>query len=170
MTAISELDRYRQHLAIDRNDLDTCLTEQPECHYHVSQACAIATAERDKLKLELEELTAKLGLDLRDQATRRDEKLTEGALAQKLTGTPKIQELQRALLTKRQEAESWGVLKEAFQQRSFMLRELVALFIAQRHDLALEGGAGQARATLASSVAEQNRASAGAIRRARRNG
>ena len=168
MTTVSELERYRGHLAIDQDDLDKCLMEQPEVYYVVAQAVANTTAERDKLKLELEELQAKLGLDLRDQATRRNEKLTEGGLEQKLAGMPKIQELQRSLLTKRQEAESWGVLKEAFQQRSFMLRELVALFIAQRHDLALEGGAGQARATLAANAAAANQAAAGALRRSRR--
>jgi hypothetical protein len=47
-----------------------------------------------------------------------------------------------------------------------MLRELVALFIAQRHDHAMAGGAGQAHAALA----ESNRTGAAAIRRARRVG
>ena len=61
------------------------------------------------------------------------------------------QELQQKFLDARTEAESWLVLKEAFQQRSFMLRELVALFIAQRRDLDMEAGTGQAKANLAES-------------------
>ncbi len=161
---MSTLEHYRKFLVIDKDDLDRCLMEQPETYYHVSSAFALASAERDAVKLDLEELQAKLGLDLRDQAIRKDEKMTEGALQQKLTGMPKIQELQRKRLDKAKDAESWQVLKEAFQQRSFMLRELVALYIAQRHDHALEAGSGQARASLA----EQTRAEAGAIRRQRR--
>ena len=161
---IDTLEHYRKYLVIDKDDLDKCLMEQPETYYHVSYAFAQAVAERDATKLDLEELQAKLGLDLRAQAIKDDEKLTEGSLQQKLTTMPKIQDLQRLRLEKTKNAESWQVLKEAFQQRSFMLRELVALYIAQRHDQSMEAGAGQAR----NSLAERVRVDAGKLRQAKR--
>jgi hypothetical protein len=164
---MSTLEQYHKYLAIDKDDLDRCLMEQPETYYHVSSAFALANADRDACKLDLEELQAQLDQDIRAEALRKDEKLTETSLQNRLKTLPKMQDIQRVFLKKRQEAESWQVLKEAFQQRSFMLRELVALFIAQRHDLALEGGLGQARASLTDDKADQNRAAAGALRRQR---
>ena len=146
------VDSYRKFLEIDRDDLDRCLMEQPSVYWSVSNAFAQAVAERDATKLDLEELQA------------NDEKLTEGSLQQKLTTMPKIQDLQRLRLEKTKNAESWQVLKEAFQQRSFMLRELVALYIAQRHDQSMEAGAGQAR----NSLAERVRVDAGKLRQAKR--
>ena len=148
---MSSLDEWRKRLAINSNQLDICLTEQPESYYHVAVGYAEAVAERDSVKLALEELQAKLDQDFRAEALRKDEKVTEGGLQQKLRTMPKVQELQQKFLDARTEAESWLVLKEAFQQRSFMLRELVALFIAQRRDLDMEAGAGQAKANLAES-------------------
>jgi hypothetical protein len=165
---MSMLEHYRNNLAIDRDDLDTCLMRQPEVYYGVAQNVALSNAERDACKLDLEELQAQLDQDIRAEALRKDEKLTETSLQNRLKTLPKMQDIQREFLKKRQEAESWQVLKEAFQQRSFMLRELVALYIAQRHDAAMEGGAGQARASLTADKADQNRAAAGAIRRVKR--
>lgn len=145
------LEECRKQLAIDNGQLDVCLTRQPELYYAVGNGYAEAVAERDSVKLELEELQAKLDQDFRAEAARKDEKITEAGLQQKLRTMPKVQELQQKFLDARTEAESWLVLKEAFQQRSFMLRELVALFIAQRRDLDLESGVGQAKASLAES-------------------
>lgn len=158
------IEHWQQFLAIDKADLDSCLIEQPESYHHISQAFAQAVADRDATKLDLEELQAKLGQDLRTKAIKNDEKLTEGSLQQQLTAMPNVQKLQREFLEKRHKADSWQALKEAFQQRSFMLRELVALYIAQRHDTAMENGSGQARASLA----EENRAGAAKLRRERR--
>lgn len=155
---------FHAALAIDRDDLDSCLVSQPETYYHVSQAFAAAVAERDATKLELEELQASVGQEIRATAARTEEKLTEGGLQQKLTANPRIQDLQRVLLEARKTADTWQALKEAFQQRSFMLRELVALVIAQRHDLGMEAGVGQARAAASESI----RREAGKLRAARR--
>lgn len=160
------LAKLKGYLAIDRNDLDTCLMQQPEVYYRVAEALTQASAARDALKLRFEEETARQDQNIRQHAVRMDEKLTETAVQQKLRLLPVIQELQQDLLEKRSEVENLTALKESFQQRSFMLRELVALVIAQGRDLALEGGANQARTALA----ERNRAEAGAIRRRRFEG
>jgi len=150
-----KLDELRKELAIDQNALDDCLMRQPELYYSVAVGYAEAVAGRDSVKLELEELQAKLDQDFRAEALRKNEKITEGSIQQKLKTMPKVQDLQQKFMDARTEAESWGVLKEAFQQRSFMLRELVALFIAQRRDLDLESGMGQAKAKLAESNREE---------------
>lgn len=164
------LAQHRERLSIDRTDLDQCLIEQPEVFWHVAEALAQEIARRDEAKLELEELTAQLDQDLRGQAARNEEKLTELALQNRLRVLPKIQEAQRKYLERRKTADQLQALKEAFQQRSFMLRELVAKFIAERHDLGMEAGAGQARRTLVGAQADDIRERAGKMRIARRKG
>jgi len=158
------LDRYKEFLAIDKDALDDCLIEQPECFYHVARSLVLASSDRDAAKLAFEELQAKLDQDLRAKAIAAEEKMTESALQNKLRTLPAVQDSQRTYLEARQAADEWLALKEAFSQRSFMLRELVALYIAQRHDSAMEGGAGQARASLS----EQNRVAANNERKRRR--
>lgn len=162
---VDPAERFKSLLAIDRDVLDDCLMEQPQVYYDVSEACVRSTATRDQVKLEFEELTAQLDQDIRAEAVAKEEKLTEASLQNRLRTLPKIQEKQRELLAAKKEADDWQALKEAFQQRSFMLRELVALYIAQRRDVDLEHGAGQSRANLTAARAEQVR---DAARKARR--
>ena len=160
---LTEVERFKPHLAIDKNNLDDCLIEQPEVYYHVSEALVKATAERDAIKLQLEEATAAEDQNIRTVAVRMGEKLTEASIQNKLTLVPAVKVLADKLVKQSGKVGELAALKEAFSQRSFMLRELVALFIAQRHDLAMSNGSNQSRTTLA----ETNRNEAGKIRRQR---
>jgi hypothetical protein len=153
-------------LQIDRDDLDSCLVDQPGYFYHVAEEVAQANARRDTLKLDLEEQTAVLDKEVRHNAQRDEEKITEAGIQNRLRTMPKIKELQRKYLDAKTEADSWAALKEAYQQRSFMLRELVALQLAQIHNLGVERGAVAAR----HEVGDRNRAATEALRRARRQG
>lgn len=161
------LERYKNYLAIDKGDLDTCLMEQPESYYHVSEAYVNAVSQRDTTKLELEEVTAQQDQKIRADALASERKLTETAVQNELRTLPTIMDLHRKLLEQRAAADNWQALKESYQQRSFMLRELVALYIAQRHDHALEGGAGQARQNLSEDRAQEIRRGASKVRRER---
>ena len=114
-------DECRQFLRIDRNDLDSCLQQQPEAYHHAAEAYILAVAQRDETKLILEELTAELDQGVRATASAAGEKLTESAIQARLTGLPKIQTLTRKLLDAKLEADRWAALKESFQQRSHAL-------------------------------------------------
>lgn len=132
-------------LKIDPDDLDTCLVDQPGYFYHVAEQVAHANARRDTIKLELEEKTADLDKEVRKNALNAEEKVTEGGIQNRLRTMPAIQTLQRKYLDAKTEADRWAALKEAYQQRSFMLRELVALQLANFHNLGVERGAVSAR-------------------------
>lgn len=134
------LDTLRGQLAIDTDALDACLEEQPDLYWHVSEQYADAVARRDAAKLTLEQVMAELDEKFRSAAAAADQKITETALQRKLATSPRIQELERKLLELRADADKWQALKEAFQQRSFMLRELVAMLIARMGNLSLERG------------------------------
>ena len=167
--SIVSYDKFRAYVAIDGDDLDTSLMEQPEMYHHVSEQHIFAVATRDHLKLELDELTAELDQEIRQQAAEDDEKLTEGAISNRLKLKPDVKKLTREYLVAKGEAEKWGALKESFSKRSDALKSLVSLRIGERRDLALESGAGQTRNTYVADLAERNRQAAAELRRNRRN-
>lgn len=163
---ISPLQKLRDSLRIDRDDLDTALEEQPELYYHVAQAHATAVAEADAAKLDRDEVLAELDGKIRVAVEARGEKITENKIFQELQLLPLAQEARRARIKAGEVVNDWQALKDAYHQRSFMLRELVALYIAQRHDSAMAGGSAEARGRMS----EEDSARASELRRQRRGG
>jgi hypothetical protein len=149
------LDNLRDALTIDPDDLDTCLTQQPDLFYHAADQQAQATSRRDEIKLNLDEATAEIDGRLRKQAVEHDEKITEALLQQRLRIQPRIKELMREFLEARVLADRWQALKESYSQRSFMLRELVQRQIAQLHHLSLERGVASSKAALGDAAHER---------------
>ncbi len=144
------------NLRIDVDDLDNCLVSQPGLFYHVAEAVAEANSQRDLFKLELEEATAELDQQYRSQALQDPKiKVREGSIESQITIAPRIQKLQREYLAACTKAEHCAALKEAYQQRSFMLRELVAVQLAQFHNLGVERGATSARHHIGDRVREE---------------
>lgn len=125
---ILELERK---LAIDEFDLGSCLREQAGLYYHVARAHADATAQVDTLKLEISQLQATLDKDVREKAAKKSEKLTEGAVANRIKADEDMQDLQAKLLDATKQAARWGALREGYQQRSYMLRQLVDLAVRE---------------------------------------
>lgn len=154
-------------LEIDREDLDTCLIKQPELFYHVSEAYVVTVSERDEVKLRLEEAIAELDQQIRRKAAEDDERVTEATIQQRIKAAPRIQQLQREYLSARQAADSWQALKEAFQQRSYMLRELVALHISRLRERDSYSDGAPPR-TIREALGDRNREELGKMRRARR--
>jgi phosphoglycolate phosphatase-like HAD superfamily hydrolase len=163
-----DYEAYRAFLEIDDHDLDGCLMQQPEAYHYASEQHVFAVARHDEAKLILEETTAELDQDVRARAAKANEKLTEGAIEARLTGLPKIKELTRALLNAKKEAATWAALKDSFSQRSHALRDLVALRLGERRDLAMEAGSGQLRGSLTAYKSEEVRAATAEIRRQQR--
>ena len=151
----SMIDELRDRLRIDRDELDISLEEQPELYYHVAQAHAHAVAEADAARLDRDEVVAKLDARIRKTFEAKGEKFTETKLSQELSLLPEAQEARRARVRAGEKVNDWQALKDAYHQRSFMLRELVALYIAQRHDAAMAGGSAEARGRLADDASER---------------
>jgi hypothetical protein len=151
-------------LRIDPDDLDACLVEQPGLFYEVAESVSVANSQRDAIKLELEEAQAELDQQFRRKALEEDVKVTETMLQNQIRTTPRIKQLQRDYLESRTRADNRLALKEAYHQRSFMLRELVAVQLAHFQNLQVERGAAGARHQLGDSV----RRGQEELRRARR--
>ena len=127
------IEQFRAGLAIDKDDLDECLIRQPELYWHVAEAHSLAKAERDARKLDLEILEAEASQRIRIDHAESGEKgrLTEGDIAEQLLLIPGIQKLRRERLALEAKIEEWLALNESFTQRSYMLRELVPLYLAR---------------------------------------
>ena len=125
------IDRYRAKLAIDRDDLDRCMVEQPELVDHVGEAYANAVAERDAGKLELEIAEAEEAQKIRERASTMDEKLTEASLREQLVLSKRIQNLKTEQIQLKKDIDDWSALRESFQSRGFMLRELAPMWVAR---------------------------------------
>lgn len=123
--------RYREDLVIDKDKLDDCLVQQPELYYHVAEAFSQAVAERDALKYEIELAEAEEGKKIRDRAVALEEKLTEANLKEQLLLLPRLNKLRLERLHQETLVGSWQALKEAYQQRSYMLRELVPMYLSR---------------------------------------
>jgi hypothetical protein len=146
--------RVGLEIRVDGEDLDDCLIEQPDLFYQTASGYEHAVAERDSAKLELEEATAEADLQLRRKAYDNDEKITETALGHRIAVLPKIKEAQRSFLDAKAKVGEWSALKEAFQQRSYMLREIVARQIAMMGDLSIEKGSHGVHNTLKNARAD----------------
>lgn len=147
-SATRRRSEFEGKLRIDEDDIDSCLVEQPELFYHVADALALANAVRDTLKLQLEEKTAELDRQVRAEYARLEEKVTEAGITNQLRILPVIQTLRRDFLDASTNSDRWDALKQAYSQRSFMLRELNGSQISKLHNLSLERGAGSARARM----------------------
>lgn len=117
-------------LAIDEHALDEALRAQPETFYRVSKALALEISRRDAAKQALQDAEFKADLVVRDRAEKQEKKITEGEVRARVSQEDDVvfarEELQRL-------SESVGKLtslKEAFQQRSYALKDLVGLYIA----------------------------------------
>jgi hypothetical protein len=158
------LDKLRESLQIDQDDLDRALVEQPDLYYHAGEGHIQAISVRDGIKLELDETRAELDKQVREAATRDGEKVTEGAITARISTLPKMKELERKFLQSKLDADRWKVLETAFGARSKALDGLVTLFVRRHAMVAAEHGAVGMRRQMAESV----EAEAGRIRRYRR--
>lgn len=126
-----KLDELDVLLRIDKNVLDDALLEQPDIFYRVSTASALATSRRDAAKRELEEVTAKLTTEAWADARRADDKkITKGEIESEVLLDPDVKDAQKDLTEWTLLAARWSALVESFKQRSKVLPELVALYLA----------------------------------------
>lgn len=121
----------RDKLEIDRASLEEVLEQQSGLFEEVSFRLARANFERDTLKLKMEELYAELDGEIREEAAATETKITEAAISNKIKLNLEMQEAQRAYLKARSEAETWQGLVNAYNQRSYTLRDIVAIALRQ---------------------------------------
>lgn len=117
-------------LRIDEYALEKALRDQPVMFYRVANAYAMEISRRDAAKQALQDMEAEADLDARDQARKKDQKITEGEIRATIQTDGRIAQAQAALARRNEEVGKLAALKEAFQQRSYALKDLAGLYVA----------------------------------------
>ena len=143
-------------LFVNKNLLDDELTTQPEVYYRVAEAASRAAARRDSLKYDLELMVAEVDAKVRDELAdeaeadqdskrKKRKNPTEIEIANLVKLAPKVEKAHRAYMDARLQAAEWEALTTAFGQRSYVLKDLTALYVANYYQVS-EGDSKHARA------------------------
>jgi DNA-directed RNA polymerase subunit L len=119
-----DIDEFRKYLKIDKQALDDEVMQQPSLFFEVSEAYTLAVAERDALKEELNVTDAKYFLNHR----RSDPKATDTAIKNRVSIENGHQQAFTEYLEAKEYADKLSALKDAFNQRSEMLKALGRLY------------------------------------------
>ena len=117
-------------LQIDRNALDDELVHQPSKFLQASRDYAEALSVRDQAKQDVEVSKAEASLRIRRQCEQDGEKVTEAIIAARVETDKKCRQAVTTYLDSKKACEEALALKEAFMQRSYVLKDLAALYIA----------------------------------------
>jgi hypothetical protein len=140
-------------LAIDEHALDEALIRQPDAFYRVSKKLAIMASRRDAAKQALQEEEAYA--DERARSSIPDgEKVTETSIKSLVRLDKKVLDANDTLLKLSRETALLQALKEAFQQRSYVMKDLVSLYVANYFG---DASGGRSETQLRTRRAEENR-------------
>lgn len=129
------LTDLKQHLAIDKSMLDDEVVRQPSLFYAVSEVLTDAIASRDGAKEELAAVDAKMDGVWRNKLSKIHDKVTEKMVQNWVQNSYEHEKAFDAYLEAKTNADKLLALKEAFQQRSYMLRDLVSLYSANYYEV-----------------------------------
>lgn len=128
------LNDLQGQLSIDKLTLDDEVIRQPILFYEVSDQLTEAMAERDAAKEELAAVDAELGNKLRKKLSVGQTRVTEGLISSHVLTSPDHERAFNAYLEAKKRSDKLEALKDAFKQRSFMLRDLVSLYSANYYE------------------------------------
>lgn len=140
--SVAELE---QLLRINEHKLEICCRDQPVLFYQVSTALTRAQSARDQAAQDLKDAEARADAEIRAEPVPEGEKKpTETAIGGRVRMHASVVRAREAL---REASEAYGslsALKESFGQRSYMLRELVALWLANYYgEIEASGSSGE---------------------------
>lgn len=124
----------QSQLAIDKSVLDDEVIRQPVLFYSISEMLTDAIATRDGAKEDLAAIDADLDGTWRKKLSKGDSKVTEKMVANCVQTDQEHEKAFDVWLKAKTHADKLLALKEAFQQRSYMLRDLVSLYSANYYE------------------------------------
>lgn len=125
----------RERINFDRHALDEAIEEQAGLFLEVSEAFTLAVSRRDGAKSAMEQEFARAC----GRARRAEEKKTEAAVKEAAQLDRKYLEAEGEYLTAKQTADMASTLRESFDMRGRMLREMAQLYIAGYFQLSSVG-------------------------------
>lgn len=131
---MSNIQNLKHCLKIDKHALDDEIERQPSLFFDVSEAYVAAAAKRDACKEELASIDAELDAVVRKRLEDNKERITEAAVKNGIQTHADHGPAFDTYMDAKQEADLLFALKEAFQQRGYMLRDLASLYVASYYE------------------------------------
>ena len=124
------LEEATDLLKIDPNSLDDGCIKQSGIFNEVAERHAYAVSDRDSLKDELSKTTSTIAGELRSNAAKTGDKITEKAIESKVHLDKRHIEANENYLQAKLDADLWGIRKDATLQRSSMIKRMCELLIS----------------------------------------
>lgn len=130
MTKTNVYEELKSYLEIDKYALDDEISTQAVVYQQVAEYHARCVSKRDAAYENVKVVDASVSLALKTAALKAGTKLTEATVASEVLLSTEHEEAVDAHLRAKEHADRNAALKDAFNQRCYMLRELGELFIA----------------------------------------
>lgn len=121
---------YKNDLKIDKFNLDDAWENQALLFCEWAEKAVEASFLRDKKKENLEIVRAEVDMEIRREAVRSGEKLTENAIASIIIQNSRYRNANKELLEAVKNQGVLNVAREAFDHRKKALEKLTELFLA----------------------------------------
>lgn len=143
-------------LTPDKDDLDEEHIRQPELIFQCGRGHAAAAEHLELMKHEADITLATLDKKLREELTARSEKFSETSLAKMIDLDESMQTARKDLIQAKFILANWSALVEGFRAKSFSLRELSELYVANYFQTeSSKAGHAKARDEVANRVREE---------------
>lgn len=117
-------------LQIDRDKLDEELINQSLKYYQIAEKHAYAVSRRDEAYDYIKQVDAELYSDFRRKADEAGHKITETAINSLVLADELHKKAVEVHLQSKLEVDILAALRDAISQRSYMLRDLVELYLS----------------------------------------
>lgn len=149
--AFDELDEFIEAmelgLQIDEYELNEAGKVQVDFFYRVSKRLALEISRRDSSKQNIKTVEAQVDAEIRRERAKNGEKVTEKEVESLKLVNPDYLDAMDEHLEHSRQVNLLSALKEAFQQRSYVLKDMVQLYIANYYSNS-ESNTGESRANL----------------------
>jgi hypothetical protein len=123
-------EQCKEGLKFNKHELDTAILHHGELFFNVSERVAHYSSIRDEAKKRMEESYARNSLRIREQATEEGRKLTEDLVKQLTLLDEDYREDSKRYLRAKWETDVWAALKDAYNARGYMIKEMAELWKA----------------------------------------
>lgn len=130
MTKTNVYEELKSYLEIDKYALDDEISTQAVVYQQVAEFHAACVNRRDAAYENVKVVDAAVASALKDHANQQGIKVTEVTVAAQVMLSTEHKEAVNKHLRAKEQADRNAALKDAFNQRCYMLRELGELFIA----------------------------------------
>lgn len=121
---------YEESLAIDENGLEEALIIQTTNYYAVSKRLSLEQSRRDAAKQHLRDVEARVDSAIRIAVRENGEKVTEREVESRRTNHSDIRDAHNLFMRVDRGVKALEALKDSWSQRSYILKELTALWLA----------------------------------------